>query len=61
MGALNALFVILAVRTILLVAVIGAIWLTLIAVERPDPWRLGALAIYCVVVVVPTTWLASRR
>jgi hypothetical protein len=61
LGALNALFVILAVRAILLVAVVGAIWMAMIAVDRPDPYRLGALAIYCLATIVPTVWLAARR
>lgn len=61
MGALNLVAVILAVRLILLVAVSGAIFLTVIAIQNPDPSRLGALAIYAVAVVVPTVWLSSRR
>lgn len=61
MGALNLLAVVLAVRLILLVAVVGAIWLTIIAIRDPDPWRLGALAIYTVATVIPTVWLSSRR
>lgn len=61
MGSLNVLFVILAVRLILLVAVIGAIALTLIAAREPDPWRLAAVAAYAIIVVVPLTWLAARK
>jgi hypothetical protein len=61
LGALNALFIILAVRAILLVSVIGAFYLTVIAIDRPDPWRMAALAIYCVVTVIPVVWLSSRR
>jgi hypothetical protein len=61
LGSLNVLFVILAVRAILLVAVIGAIYLTIIATTSPDPWRLAAVAGYAVIVVVPLTWLASRK
>ena len=61
LGALNALFVILAVRAILLVAVVGAIILASAVMASPDPWRLGALAIYAAVVVVPTVWLSARR
>jgi hypothetical protein len=55
------LFVILAVRAILLVAVVGAFYLTVIAIDRPDPWRMAALGIYCVVTVIPVVWLSSRR
>jgi hypothetical protein len=61
MASLNVLFVILAVRAILLVAVVGAIYLTIIATTTPDPWRLAATAVYAVIVVVPLTWLASRK
>jgi hypothetical protein len=61
MASLNVLFVILAIRAILLVAVIGAIWLAVLVEAAPDPWRLGALAIYAAVVVVPTIWLTSRK
>jgi hypothetical protein len=61
LGSLNVLFVILAVRAILLVAVIGAIYLTIIATTTPDPWRMGAVAVYAIIVVVPLTWLAARK
>lgn len=61
LGALNILAIILAIRLTLLVAIGGAIALTLIAIRAPDPYRLGALAIYAVAVVIPAVWLASRR
>jgi hypothetical protein len=61
LGALNALFVVLAIRLILLVATVGAIILATAVMASPDPWRLGALAIYTLVVVVPMVWLSSRR
>lgn len=61
LGALNALFVVLAVRAILLIAVVGAIYLTVIAATTPDPWRLATVAAYAVIVVVPLTWLAARK
>ena len=61
MGALNFFAIILAVRLILLVAIVGAIILASNVVAAPDPWRLGALAIYTIVVVVPTVWLSSRK
>lgn len=61
MGALNVLVQVLAVRMILLVAVVGGIFLTWLALQAPDPYRLGALAIYCAAVVVPTVWIASNR
>lgn len=61
MGALNVLMVVIAVRLILLVAVVGAIYLTIIVVAAPDPWRLGALAVYAIAVVLPTVWLTARQ
>jgi hypothetical protein len=61
LGSINVLAIILAVRLGLLVAIIGAIVLTYLTIQTPDPWRLGALAIYCAFVLLPTTWLASRR
>lgn len=61
MGALNLLAVVLAVRLILLIAVVGAIYLTVVAIGAPDPYRLAALGIYCLVVVGPTVWLSSRK
>lgn len=61
MGALNVITTVLAVRLIVLVGVGGGIGLTFIALQQPDPWRLGALAIYGVLVMVPVVWLAGRR
>lgn len=61
MGALNVLVAVIAARFILLVAVVGAIWLTVIVTQSPDPYRLGLLAVYCGTVVLPMVWLASRR
>lgn len=61
LGALNVLVVVIAVRLIVLVAVTGGIVLTATALNNPDPWRLGALAIYSIAVVIPVVWLASRR
>ena len=61
MGTLNVLSVILAVRLTLLVAVCGAIVLAYLALAASDLYRLGALAIYALVVVVPLVWLAGAR
>lgn len=61
MATLNALSLVLAVRLTLLVGVCGAIVLAYLALAASDPYKLGALAIYSVVVVVPLVWLAARR
>jgi len=61
LGALNVLIMITAARMIVLVAVSGGIGLTMIALGAPDPWRLGALAIYSIAIVVPVIYLASRH
>jgi hypothetical protein len=61
MGALNLLAVVLAIRLTLLVAVAGAIYLTIVAANAPDPYRLGAVGIYTLLVVGPMVWLASRK
>jgi hypothetical protein len=61
LGALNVLIMVTAVRIIALVAVSGGIVLTSIALAGPDPWRLVALAIYSVCVVIPVIWLTSRH
>ncbi|HEX3522504.1 MAG TPA: hypothetical protein VHT52_10505 [Stellaceae bacterium] len=64
MASLNVLFVILAVRAVLLLAVIGAIILARAALTTATTFQQPALvllAVYCVTVVVPLVWLSSRR
>jgi hypothetical protein len=61
MASLNVLFVILAVRAVLMLATIGAIILSVMVVRAPDPWRLGALAIYAIAIVLPLIGLSSRK
>lgn len=61
LGAINVLVAVVAVRFALLVAIVGAIVLTYITIAAPDPWRLAALGVYTALVVLPATWLASRR
>lgn len=61
MGSVNVLANVLAVRLTLLVSVGGAISLTWLALQQPDPYRLAALAVYAGVVVVPLVWLAGRH
>lgn len=60
-GAINAVAIILGLRLILLVGVAGAIVLTWLALQQPDPMRLIALAIYVIGVIPALTWLAGRR
>ena len=60
-GGLNVAAAILAVRSILLMSVLGSVGLTVMAVMAPDPIRLGAVALYTVTVVLPLVWLGSRR
>ena len=61
LGSLNLVTAILAVRLILLVSVSGAVALAYLALREPDPYRLGALGVYGVLVVLPMVWLAARR
>jgi hypothetical protein len=63
-GAVNVLLVVLAVRIILLVAVIGALYLAKIAIDAPAPLQVPALVmlgVYSATVVIPMVWLSSRR
>ena len=64
MGALNLLAVVFAVRLVLLVAVIGALWLAKLALDVAAPVQKAALimlAVYCLTVVLPMVWLSSRK
>jgi hypothetical protein len=64
MGALNVVAVVLAVRLVLLVAVIGALYLAKIALDAPALAQTPALIMlgtYCASVVIPLVWLSSRR
>lgn len=61
MGALNVLALVLAIRMTVFASVVGGIILSAIALWAPDPYRVGTLAIYCMAVVAPCIWLASRR
>lgn len=63
-GAFNALAVILAVRLILLVAVIGALILAWTVLKASEPVAIPALvmlAVYCALVVIPVVWLSAHR
>src|SRR5580693_3244082 len=64
MGALNLLAVVLAVRLVLLVAVIGALWLAKLALDVPVTMQMPALVmlgVYCLTTVIPLVWLSSRK
>lgn len=64
MGALNLLAVVLAVRLVLLVAVVGALYLAKLALDVPPSLQMPALimlGVYCATVVIPMVWLSSRR
>jgi len=61
LGALNVIVLMTAVRLTLLVSVSGAIALAYLTLQNPDPFRLGALAVYAAIVFVPLIWLASRK
>jgi hypothetical protein len=61
MGTLNVLTIVLACRLILLVSVCGASVLAWLALQQPDPYRVGVLGVYGVLVVLPMTYLVSRR
>jgi hypothetical protein len=63
-GAFNLLAVVLAVRLVLLVAVIGALWLAKLALDVPVAMQMPALimlGVYCGAVVIPMVWLSSRK
>ena len=64
LGSLNLLAIVLAVRLVLLVAVIGALWLAKLALDVPAPLQIPALVmlgVYCATVVIPMVWLSSRK
>jgi len=60
-GGINVLVAVLAVRLILLLAVAGAVALTWLAAEQENQYRIAALAIYTITVILPLVWLSGRR
>jgi hypothetical protein len=60
-GGLNVAALVLAARLILMIAVLGAIALTWLALETESPTRLGAVGLYTITVVLPLVWLGGRR
>ena len=64
LGALNVVAVVLAVRLVLLVAVVGALYLAKIALDAPAALQMPAivmLGVYCATVVIPMVWMSSRK
>lgn len=52
---------VLAVRMMLLLAVLGTFVLALLAMADPTPTKLVLVVLWAVASVAPLTWLASRR
>jgi hypothetical protein len=61
LGALNLATAVLAVRVILLLAVVGAAVLAVLTLRTGQPAALAVLGIYTVSVVCPLVWLSSRH
>ena len=64
LATLNILITVVAVRLVLLVAVVGALYLARLALDVAAPVQTPALimlGVYCATVVLPLVWLASRR
>jgi hypothetical protein len=61
MGTINVLAAVLAARMIVLVAVIGGIVLTWNALGDPNTFRVAALSVYGMMVVIPAVALAFRQ
>lgn len=60
MGAVNVLTAVLAVRWTVMIAVVGGIALTAMAMMgNPDGYKLGLIGIYGALVVGPVVWLAA--
>lgn len=60
LGALTVAIRILAARSILLFAVLGAIGLAVLAISGGDYPRLAVLGLYTVTVCGPLVWLAGK-
>jgi hypothetical protein len=63
LATLNVLIAVVAVRFVLLLAVIGAFVLAKLSLDVAEPVKTPALimlGVYCATVVLPMVWLASR-
>ena len=60
-GSINVVAAILAVRLILLVAIVGAIILTWFGISTHDVLRIAAVGVYTTTVVCPLIWLSAQR
>ena len=61
LASIRVISQVLAIRAVLLVSVLGAIFLAYLALAKDDVFRLGVLAVYCAVVVAPVVALTYRR
>ena len=61
LGSLTLLSQVLAVRMVLLVSVLGAIFLAYLALSEESVLRLGVLGIYCATALIPVVALTYRR
>lgn len=59
LGSINVLAKVLSIRWTLMMAVAGGIVLSAQALASPDVYKLGALALYGLLIVVPVVWLAA--
>jgi hypothetical protein len=59
LGAINTLTKVLAVRFAVLNAAAGGFVLAIYALSSPDLYKLGIIALYGVLVVLPVVWLAA--
>jgi hypothetical protein len=57
-AVINVLALVLAARLIVLIGVCGGIFLTYLALDHPDWFRISTLSVYCVGVIFPAVWLA---
>jgi hypothetical protein len=63
LATLNVLVAVVAVRFVLLLAVVGAFVLAKLSLDVAEPVKTPALimlGVYCATVVLPMVWLASR-